>query len=211
MCNASSELGLTVGRHARSTRHRALQTRNLTRFSPPSDGGQPDAVVADLGKRWALEQIGLRLWPAASSIQTVITGLFALIKAHDLRPARIASVRVGLSKTVYDMHGTLAWSDKFKALLSTPYVTAIVLHDRRCWLDQFESARFRDPAVDAFARERVKVEIDPRVESAGGLRGRQRRRQIVTASWSSCGTTATRSTGTATTRWPRWRRLPPST
>src|SRR2546426_4707565 len=53
-----------------------------------SDGGQPDAVVADLGKRWALEQIALRLWPAASSIQTVITGLFALIKAHDLRPAR---------------------------------------------------------------------------------------------------------------------------
>src|SRR2546426_12427643 len=91
-----------------------------------SDGGQPDAVVADLGKRWALEQIALRLWPAASSIQTVITGLFALIKAHDLKPARIASVRIGLSKTVYDMHGTLAWNDKFKALLSTPYVTAIV-------------------------------------------------------------------------------------
>jgi len=136
-------------------------------FNAYSDGGQPDAVVADLGKRWALEQIALRLWPAASSIQTVITGLFALIKAHGLRPARIASVRVGLSKTVYDMHGTLAWNDKFKALLSTPYVTAIVLHDRRCWLDQFESTRFRDPAVDAFARERVKVEIDPRVESTG--------------------------------------------
>src|SRR5258708_33845745 len=65
------------------------------------------------------------------------------------------------------MHGTLAWNDKFKALLSAPYVTAIVLHDRRCWLDQFESARFRDPAVGAFARERVKVEIDPRVESTG--------------------------------------------
>src|SRR6267143_1703991 len=134
-----------------------------------SAGGRPDAVTADLGERWALEQIALRLWPAASSIQTVITGLFALIKAHDLRPARIASVRVGLSKTVYDMHGTLAWNDKFKALLSTPYVTAVVLHDRRCWLDQFESARFRDPAVDAFARERVKVEIDPRVEATGAV------------------------------------------
>jgi 2-methylcitrate dehydratase PrpD len=76
-------------------------------------------------------------------------------------------VRVGLSKTVYDMHGTLAWNDKFNALLSTPYVTAIVLHDRRCWLEQFEPARYKDPAVDAFARERVKVEIDPRVEGTG--------------------------------------------
>jgi 2-methylcitrate dehydratase PrpD len=138
-------------------------------FNAYSDGGQPDVVVADLGSRWELEQIGLRLWPAASSIQSVITALFALIAAHDLKPSRIASVRVGLSKTVYDMHGTLAWNDKFKALLSTPYVTAIVLHDRRCWLDQFEPGRFKDPAVDAFAREKVKVEIDPRVDGTGAV------------------------------------------
>src|SRR5205814_5289022 len=136
-------------------------------FNAYSDGGRPEAVVAELGKRWQLEQIALRLWPAASSIQTVITGLLALIKAHDLKPAQIASVRVGLSKNVYDMHGTLAWDDKFKALLSTPYVTAIVLHDRRCWLEQFEAKRLKDPAVDSFARERVKVEIDPRDEGTG--------------------------------------------
>lgn len=136
-------------------------------FNVYSDGGQPEAVTSGLGDRWELEQIALRLWPAASSIQTVISALFALIAAHDLKPARIASVRVGLSKSVYDMHGTLPWNDKFKALLSTPYVTAIVLHDRRCWLEQFEPARFRDAAVDSFARERVKVEIDPRVEGTG--------------------------------------------
>jgi 2-methylcitrate dehydratase PrpD len=136
-------------------------------FNAYSDGGRPDAVVAELGGRWQLEQIALRLWPAASSIQTVISSLFALIRAHDLTPARITSVRVGLSKTVYDMHGTLPWNDKFKALLSTPYVTAIVLHDRRCWLEQFEPARLKDSAVDAFARERVKVEIDPEVQGTG--------------------------------------------
>ena len=136
-------------------------------FNAYSDGGQPEAVTSGLGDRWELEQIALRLWPAASSIQTVISALFALIAAHDLKPARIASVRVGLSKSVYDMHGTLPWNDKFKALLSTPYVTAIVLHDRRCWLEQFEPARFRDATVDSFARERVKVEIDPRVEGTG--------------------------------------------
>ncbi len=136
-------------------------------FNAYSDGGDPQAVTADLGKRWELEQIGLRLWPAASSIQTVITSLFALMRAHELTPQRVASIRVGLSKTVYDMHGTLPWSDKFKALLSTPYVTAIVLHDRRCWLDQFEPRRYQDAAVGTFARERVKVEIDPQVEGTG--------------------------------------------
>jgi 2-methylcitrate dehydratase PrpD len=136
-------------------------------FNAYSDGGDPQAVTRDLGKRWELEQIGLRLWPAASSIQTVITSLLALMRAHDLTPQRVASIRVGLSKTVYDMHGTLPWNDKFKALLSTPYVTAIVLHDRRCWLDQFDPRRYQDATVGAFARQRVKVEIDPQVEGTG--------------------------------------------
>jgi 2-methylcitrate dehydratase PrpD len=136
-------------------------------FNAYSDGGNPEAVTAELGSRWQLETIGLRLWPAASSIQTLITSLFYLMQKYDLDPRRIKSVRVGLSKTVYDMHGTLAWNDKFKALLSTPYVTSVVLHDRRCWLDQFEPRRIQDPALDAFAREKIKVEIDPKVEGTG--------------------------------------------
>jgi 2-methylcitrate dehydratase PrpD len=136
-------------------------------FNAYSDGGKPDAVTAELGERWQLETIGLRLWPAASSIQTVISSLFALMNKNEITAKNVASVRVGLSKTVYDMHGTLAWNDKFKALLSTPYVTAIVLHDGRCWLDQFEPKRFQDPVVDAFARDKVKVEIDPKVEGTG--------------------------------------------
>jgi len=136
-------------------------------FNAYSDGGNPEAVTAGLGERWELEAIALRLWPAGSSIQTVISSLFALMKAKELRPERIAAVRVGLSKTVYAMHGTLAWNDKFTALLSTPYVTSIVLHDRRCWLDQFEARRYQDPVVGAFARDKVKVEIDPKVEGTG--------------------------------------------
>ncbi|MBI2223872.1 MAG: MmgE/PrpD family protein [Betaproteobacteria bacterium] len=138
-------------------------------FNSYSDGGNPDAVVADLGSRWTLEQISLRLWPGASSTQSATTALFALIKAHDIRPEHVAEVRIGLSKEVYDMHGTLGWDDKFKALLSTTYVTAIVLHDRRCWLDQFEPARYQDRTVGAFARERVRIRIDPSIEGTAAL------------------------------------------
>jgi 2-methylcitrate dehydratase PrpD len=130
-------------------------------YNAYSDGGKPEVVVAGLGRDWLLQQIALRLWPAASSIQSAMTGLFALIERHDLHPDAIAEVQVALSKGVYDMHGTLPWNDKFKALLSAPYVSAIILHDRRCWLDQFEPGRYLDPAVDRFTRERVKVVSDP--------------------------------------------------
>lgn len=138
-------------------------------YNAYSDGGNPASVTVDLGKVWTLEQISLRLWPAASSVQSVITALLALASQHDLKPANIAQVNVGLSKGVYDMHGTLGWDDKFKALLSMPYITSVVLHDRACWLDQFEPGRIGDKAVDAFARERVRVSADPGIQGTAAL------------------------------------------
>ena len=138
-------------------------------FNAYSDGGKPETVTADLGKRWMLEGIALRIWPAASSIQTAMTGLLALMQKHDLRPESVAEIRVGLSKTVYDMHGNLPWNDKFKALLSAPYVMSIMLHDRRCWLEQFEPRRYQDPAVDKFTRERVKVVMEPSIQGTAAI------------------------------------------
>src|ERR1700753_2968931 len=40
------------------------------------DGGKPDAVTSDLGSRWELEQIAMRLWPSATLIQGMNTALF---------------------------------------------------------------------------------------------------------------------------------------
>ena len=125
--------------------------------------------MAGLGEDWALETISLRLWPAASSIQSVVTAMLALIEQHDLRPEDVERIDVGLSKTVYDMHGTLPWDNKFRALLSTPYVTGVVLHDRRCWFEQFRPERIADPALDAFIRERIRVGIDDTVEGTGAV------------------------------------------
>ena len=138
-------------------------------FNAYSDGGKPETVVTELGKRWMLEGIALRIWPAASSMQTAMTSLLALMQTHDLRPDTVAEMRVGLSKTVYDMHGTLPWNDKFKALLSAPYVMSIMLHDRRCWLEQFEPCRYQDPAVDKFTRDRIKVYMEPSIQGTAAI------------------------------------------
>lgn len=138
-------------------------------FNLYSDGGDPTAAVKGLGETWLLDTISLRLWPAASSIQSVITAVLALTEKHGLRPDLVDTIDVGLSKTVYDMHGTLPWDNKFRALLSTPYVTGVVLHDRKCWLEQFEPQRFTDPTLDAFIRQRIRVAIDDNVEGTGAV------------------------------------------
>jgi 2-methylcitrate dehydratase PrpD len=67
------------------------------------------------------------------------------------------------------MHGTLPWDNKFRALLSTPYVTGVVLHDRRCWFEQFVPERIGDPQLDAFIKSRIKVAIDESVVGTGAV------------------------------------------
>ena len=129
-------------------------------FNAYSNGGLPAEVTGGLGEAWKLEELALRRWPAGSSLQAMITALFALVDAHDVQAGAVERVRIGLSPAVYEMHGALPWTDKFKALLSAPYIASIILHDRCCWLEQFLPGRYADPAVDAFTRQRVQVGPD---------------------------------------------------
>ncbi|MBV9545260.1 MAG: MmgE/PrpD family protein, partial [Chloroflexi bacterium] len=99
----------------------------------------------------------------------MITAVLALVQRQDLRPEQVARVKVGLSEAVYKMHGEIGWEGKFRALLSTRYVVAVVLADGQCWLDQFTPERIADPALDAFARDRVIVQVDPAVKGTGAV------------------------------------------
>ncbi len=125
------------------------------------NGGRPEAVVADLGKRWELEQIALRLWPSASSIQGMNTALFDLVEQHKIDPARVRHVRVALSQPTFDLHGKLArYKAKFDALISAHYTAAVILHDQKLTLAQFEPARYDDPKLRQAAAERIDVRPD---------------------------------------------------
>src|SRR5712691_2830834 len=63
-------------------------------YTAYSNGGKPELVTADLGRRWELEQIALRLWPSASLTQGMNTALFDLLAQHAIDPAQVKSVRV---------------------------------------------------------------------------------------------------------------------
>jgi 2-methylcitrate dehydratase PrpD len=131
-------------------------------YTTYSNGGRPEQAVADLGQRWELEQIALRLWPSASSIQGFITAMFDLVEKHNLLPAEVKKINVTMNKTAVDMHGMFPrYKGKFDALLSTHYAAAVILHDRELSLAQFEPARYDDPRLRKFAAEQVDVTIDP--------------------------------------------------
>jgi len=131
-------------------------------YTTYTNGGKPETATADLGQRWELEQIALRLWPSASTIQGMITAMFDLVEKHQLTPDKVKQVRIAMSKTAVDLHGIFPrYKAKFDALLSTHYATAAILHDRELSLAQFEPARYDDPQLRKFAAEKVEVRTDP--------------------------------------------------
>ncbi len=128
------------------------------------NGGRPDAVTADLGKRFELEEIALRLWPSATLIQGMNTALFDLLAKHQIDAGRVRRVRIALSPGAFDMHGGFdTYKAKFEALLSAHYTAAVILHDRALTLEQFEPKRYDDPKLRAFAAEKVEVRADAAV------------------------------------------------
>lgn len=127
-------------------------------YSTYTDGGRPQAALEALGERWELEHIALRPWPSASTIQGLITAMFDLVEHHDVKAPQVRRVRVALSATGVAMHGTFPrYQGKFEAMLSAHYAVAAILHDRALTLEQFEPARYSDPALQAFAAHHVEV------------------------------------------------------
>jgi 2-methylcitrate dehydratase PrpD len=141
-----------------------LTARDGGLYTTYTDGGRPERVTEDLGKRWELEQVALRPWPSASTIQGMITAMFDLVEKHGVRFDQVRRLRVSMSKTGYEMHGIFPrYQGKFEALLSIHYAAAAILHDRALTLAQFEPVRYNDPKLARFAAERVEVNCDPQL------------------------------------------------
>ena len=135
-----------------------------------SNGGRPETVTEDLGNRWELEQIALRLWPSAATTQGMITAMFDLVDEHPVGPDQIRKLRISISQAAFDLHGGFAtYKAKFEALLSAHYAAAVILRDRKLSLAQFEPACYDDPALRRFAAEQVEVKPDSNLTGVQAL------------------------------------------
>jgi 2-methylcitrate dehydratase PrpD len=144
-------------------------------YNTYAEGGRIDLAIGDLGARWELEQIALRLWPSATALQDVLTALFDLKQKNDIAFGDIASVRVSVCETAHRMHGGFStYGAKFEALLSAHYVAAVYLRDGVVTLDQFEPACYDAPELRAFAAEKVEIVADT------SLKGGEASAEIVT-------------------------------
>ena len=139
-----------------------LTTRDGGLYNTYADGGLPELVIGDLGRRWELQRIALRLWPSATALQEVLTALFSIVDTNPVPFDAIETVKLGLSQIPFDMHGGFStYKAKFEALLSAHYVAAVFLRDRALTLAQFEPACYDDAGLRAFAANQVEITADP--------------------------------------------------
>lgn len=126
-----------------------------------SNGGHPEKVTEDLGQRWELEQIALRLWPSASSIQGMNTALFDALEERSFTLKDMKRAQIRLAPTVFNLHGKLAkYKAKFDALISAHYTAAVIIQDHVLTLDQFTPERYDDPALRHAAAELIDIRPD---------------------------------------------------
>jgi 2-methylcitrate dehydratase PrpD len=127
-------------------------------FHTHSNGGDPDSVTADLGERWELEQISLRLWPGASPVQAMLTALFDVIDTDGATAAAVEAVEIGIAAEDFATHqGFTRPTGTFEALLSYAFLASAALHDRQVSFAQVLHPRYEDPTLLAFAEHRVRL------------------------------------------------------
>src|SRR5471030_1317426 len=130
-------------------------------FNTFSNGGHPEKVTDDLGRRWELEQIALRLWPSASSIQGMNTALFDALEQHPFKLKDIKRAQIRLAPTVFNLHGKLSkYKAKFDALISAHYTAAVIIEDHVLTLNQFSPERYDDPVLRNAAANLIDVQPD---------------------------------------------------
>jgi len=153
--------GALLARETFAATRQFLTAKDGGLYNAYANGGKPELATAELGRRFELEQIALRLWPSASLIQGLNTALFEIVEKHSIDPARVRKVEIALSKPTFDFHGGFGrYRAKFEALLSAHYTAAAILHDRALTLAQFTPARYDDPKLRRFAAEKVEVRAD---------------------------------------------------
>jgi len=127
-------------------------------YNTHSNGGNPGAVLAELGNKWEMEQIAIRLWPGASPVQSMLTAIVDLIETERITAQNTSSVEIGISTEDFRTHGYFTRpGGTFEALLSYAYLCSAVLHDQQLWFDQVLPPRIHDDQLLDYGEQRVSL------------------------------------------------------
>ncbi|MCF7935195.1 MAG: MmgE/PrpD family protein [Synergistales bacterium] len=125
-----------------------------------------DRICGDLGTRWELMGIGLKMYSTCRSKHTTIGALRRFREEHpDIGPEDIKKVTAHTTSITrkYSVDAD-AITSVVAAQLSHPYVCAVTLLEGNAFIDQFTEEKIRDPRILELARK-VEVVDDEEIEN----------------------------------------------
>ena len=84
-----------------------------------------EELTADLGKRWAVDDIWVKVFPVCGQIQGIVQLLLQLRGSQPLPPAAVKAIRVGVCRYATINNGNAAPVDTMGAQYSIPYCAAV--------------------------------------------------------------------------------------
>jgi 2-methylcitrate dehydratase PrpD len=128
-------------------------------------GANAELIDRDIGERWAVENVYVKVYPCCSWIQASVQQLVALRGRSPLNAADIQRIQIGTNSYARRINGTVAPSDTMGAQYSIPYCAALALTG-----DPSDPAMYAEGAIDNAARrelaQRVELVPDDEMEAA---------------------------------------------
>jgi aconitate decarboxylase len=135
-------------------------------FSTLCDAVDVDAVTAELGSRWEIQEVGFKAYASCGSTHTTIDAIDRLMQrgltADQLKELRVYMSRKALSNVgwKYVPGGVVA------AQMNAYYTSAVKLLDGEVFVDQFAESRLSDPRIMELI-QRIRIAHDPTFDSGG--------------------------------------------
>lgn len=124
--------------------------------------GALEAVLDGLGRRWQILESGIAVkpYPSCALTHSAIDALLDLRAKHQLTPAQIAEVEVGVNAVVPDVLAHAKPATALERKFSMQFCAAAALVDGGVSIASFEDGPVRDPALRELMG-RVNMVVDP--------------------------------------------------
>jgi 2-methylcitrate dehydratase PrpD len=126
---------------------------------------RPEQLALNLGRRWAVEQVYVKVYPCCAWIQATVQQLVAMRGARPVKAEEVKNLRIGVCSYAARNNGNVAPPDTMGAQYSLPYCAALAVT-----ADPREPAMYFGDQLDNPARRelarRLEIVVDPEMEAA---------------------------------------------
>ena len=128
-----------------------------------------EGILSELGSHWEIRNDSLKPHASCRFTQPIVDSTLAIVKKFDLKPEDIKAVHVGTGKNAL-ISLTVPSERKYHpvtrvdAQFSLPYASAVAIHRRKAFIEEFNPSSFTDDEILKTA-QKIDYYLDPVSES----------------------------------------------